>query len=380
MNKKSSSNPVRLIAFFLTAIILACTFGFSVDGWQYIGDETDNDADKETDEDPDDGESEGLPGDTEPDLPPEDETPEEPEIYIPEFTSRITGLEVNEDTYNSAMLAFVMNADLPTFGISDAELLCEIPTEDGRTRLIAFIPENVNLWKIGSVTQTRGYISNLVKYFSGVLISGGNDDSIKYTCCDMKGMELDLSGNNGFSYTEYTDNIYTNCDLLSSALTSSGIDQNSATKMPLPYIHSDFGNEPIGFETPANTVKIQQSSLSVSELRYSPDEGGYLLLYNGNPRADALNGDKAIFTNCLVLFADSITYDNSECSQMVMDTIGDGSGYYFTGGSYTEINWTAPAGGIMTFYSVDGEKLTVNRGTTYISFLKSSNAESLIIN
>ena len=34
MNKKLSSNPVRPIAFFLTAIILACTFGFTVDGWQ----------------------------------------------------------------------------------------------------------------------------------------------------------------------------------------------------------------------------------------------------------------------------------------------------------------------------------------------------------
>ena len=34
MNKNKLSNPVRLIAFFLTAVVLICTFGFTADGWQ----------------------------------------------------------------------------------------------------------------------------------------------------------------------------------------------------------------------------------------------------------------------------------------------------------------------------------------------------------
>ncbi len=379
MNKKSSSNPVRLIAFFLTAIILACTFGFSVDGWQDIGDKTDTDEDKDPEDSTDGKDENELPTDAEPDQTPEDETPKEPEIYIPEYTSRLTGLEITEEESNSGTLAFVMNADLPTFGLSSAELLCELPTEDGKTRLVAFIPESISLWKIGSITLTRGYISNIAKYFGGILISGGNDDNIAYTSCDISGSELDLSKHSGYHYTEYTQNIYTNCDLLNGGLAGLDITGNSVG-MPLPYLHPSFGSNPIIHASPATSVTIKQSEESVSELRYNEEASSYTLYYNGEKRVDAINGNEVEFTNCLVLFADSITYDNSECSQMVMDTIGGGIGYYFTGGSYTEIRWTATSGGIMTFYTLEGEKLTVNRGTTYISFMKSSKTENLTIN
>ena len=36
MNNKRTSNLLRLIAFFLTGVILVCTFGFTVDGWLVI--------------------------------------------------------------------------------------------------------------------------------------------------------------------------------------------------------------------------------------------------------------------------------------------------------------------------------------------------------
>ena len=39
MNNKKTSNPVRMIAFFLAAVILICTFGFTVDGWQFKDDD-----------------------------------------------------------------------------------------------------------------------------------------------------------------------------------------------------------------------------------------------------------------------------------------------------------------------------------------------------
>ena len=42
MNKFKLSNPVRLIAFFLTAAILTTTFGFTVDGWGVKEDEKDS--------------------------------------------------------------------------------------------------------------------------------------------------------------------------------------------------------------------------------------------------------------------------------------------------------------------------------------------------
>ncbi len=378
MNKNTLSNPVRSIAFFLTAVILACTFGFTVDGWQAnLDEEKDNSASNLPEDTP--GEEAGENNTNAPDkeLPPENE---EPEIYIPEYINRITGLETTAQLASTQCLAFVMNASLPAYGISNAELVCEVPTENGGNRLVAFISRIDNLWKIGSITNTRGYISNVVKYFSAAMVSCGSDDSISYTGCDLSGMHLDLSQKTGYHYTEYMSNVYTNPDLLTGGLDNAGIGKEPSISSPLPYNHTDFGEENVVYsDATASSVRIEHSFDSVSELRFDESSGCYTLYKNGAAITDSLNGNSVNFTNCFVLFADSVTYDNSSCNQMVMDTIGDGSGFYFTGGSYTEIKWTATSGGIMTFYSPDGNKLTVNRGTNYISFVKSSLTDKITI-
>ncbi len=90
-----------------------------------------------------------------------------------------------------------------------------------------------------------------------------------------------------------------------------------------------------------------------------------------------LNGKNVNFANCLVLFADSITYENFDGEQMVMNTLGQGTGYYFTSGTATGISWSADANGNMTILDESGEKLTVNRGNTYIGFVKSSKVQNV---
>ena len=373
MNKNTLSNPVRSIAFFLTAVILACTFGFTVDGWQEIGGEASAE-NKEPEEDhPEDTENPGNQENFE-----QEEIPKEPEIYIPEYTSRLTGLEISEDRSKAGMLAFVMSSNLPAYGISSAEILCEIPIENGGTRMIAFISENENLWKIGSITNTRGYISNIAKYFGSTLISYGNDDSTSYQKCDLKDSILDFSANDGYHYTEYTSNVYTNRDLLISALANNRTESSDQHYSPLPFVHTKFGEELISFDALANKIKLTEGG-AADELRYDAEIDGYSLYKNGSAIIDMLNGNTTLFTNCFILFANSVVYDNSNGNQMVMDTIGDGGGYYFTNGSFCEIRWTATVGGIMTFYTADGEKLCVNRGTNYISFLRSSQAEKINI-
>lgn len=368
MNKNKLSNPVRLIAFFLTAAVLICTFGFTVDGWN-INIFTDNNNNQAMFPDPPDNEDEGDSS--------AGTTPDEPEVYIPEFVDRITGLEVSEEIADKAHLAFVMNPNLPIYGISNAELLSEIPTEDG-TRYLAFISDIDNLWKIGSLTPTRGYISNIAKYYGSVTVANGCDDSIQYGKCDTNGMALDLS-NGSYHYTEFTSNVYTNRDLLSSGILTSGIDQSMISAPTLPYDFPDFGSEPIAFDG-GSVIKItiNRGRDSVSDLIYNSETGKYTLCKNGMAVTDSLNGKTASFDNCFVLSADSITYDNAESNQMVMDTIGQGKGYYFTGGSFTEISWVGCDDGTLTFFTTDGERLKANRGTTYISFIKSSKTDSIL--
>lgn len=373
MNKKKTSNPVRLIAFFLTAFLLVCTFGFTVDGWQ-IGEDSDSKGTSALPSDPSSNnrnEGDNQNSDN------SNKVPDSTGQYIPEYINRITGVEVSKEISNRAHLAFVMNPILPSYGISCADLICEIPTEEGGERMIAFLPDSKNLWKIGSLTYTRGYITNIVKYFGGLCVSGGNDDTINYNHCEPAGMYLDLSLNEKYHYTEFTSNVYTNSDLLSLGINNSGLDPTSIASPQLPYDFPDYGDEEIFFNESAVKVKIEPSPGTLNELFYNEDTGKYFLSKNGTALSDAMNGKQLEFENCFILFADCLTYDNTKCSQMVMDTIGCGVGYYFTNGSVCKIKWTGTSEGVLSFTSQDGERLTINRGSVYISFLKSSMTDKI---
>lgn len=367
MNKTKLSNPVRSIAFFLTAIILACTFGFTVDGWQ-----GENDVENNGDQIIDD--NDGTTGDISSGEY-EEEAPDEPTIYIPEYTDRLTGLEIDEAEAGARHLAFVLNPEMPMHGISMADVVCEIPTEDG-IKTVCFIRESVELWKIGSITSTRAYISNIAAFLGGIIVSSGNDDMLSYNRCSP--LQLDLSAQGGFVYTEGAGNVYTNKDLVNSGLIGAGLSASDPIRYPLPYTHLEFSEE-LFIETsePATEIRISHSDTYLTSLSFNEESGKYTLYKNSLPLTDASNGSNAEIKNCFVLFADSITYDNESGNQMIMDTIGSGKGYYFVNGVVCPISWTSTLGGIMTFYSQSGEKLTIERGSIYISFVRSSRMDKV---
>lgn len=367
MNKTKLSNPVRSIAFFLTAIILACTFGFTVDGWQDDNDGENHGGNAVDDNNVDIGDIEN--GEN------EDEIPDEPTIYIPEYTDRLTGLEISEIEANARHLAFVFNPDMPLYGISMADVICDIPTEDGM-KTICFIRESTELWKIGSITSTRGYVSNIAAFLGGVLVSSGSEDLMAYESCSP--LHLVLSAKGGYSYTEQIGNVYTNKDLITSGLYDAGLSDTKPIVYPLPYTHVAFGEE-LSLDTmdSAREIRISHSEDYLTSLKFNEESGKYSLFSNSLPITEAANGSNIEITNCFVLFADSVTYDNSSGSQMVMDTVGGGKGYYFVNGVVCPISWTSTLGGIMTFYSQSGEKLMIERGSIYISFVRSSRMDKV---
>ena len=350
MNTKRTSNLLRSIAFFLTGVILVCTFGFTVDGW-LVGDE---------DTPIQDSPAEDMPTANEPTEEITPEIPEEEPTVI--YYNPITGLETTEEFSNKAPLAYVMEKNSPLFGLSGADVIIDIPTE-GESRLITIRTDNRNLWKIGAIAPGRGYISSLAGFFGASLVSLGNDDIIEYDSCVPLSM-IDISG---ISYKEYNSYTYTNSDLLKGSITER---EFTAT---LPYIHAEIGENNM-FEASASKVTFE-----TTELFYDEETGRYIWFENGEVQRDLINGKTLSFTNCLILFADSVTYDNQSGTQMVMSTIGSGSGYYLTSGTYTKINYTSSQSGNMTFYSETGEQLTINRGEIYIRYLKSSMKNQITI-
>ena len=64
---------------------------------------------------------------------------------------------------------------------------------------------------------------------------------------------------------------------------------------------------------------------------------------------------------------------------MVKSIIGAGTGYYISEGVGQAITWESDATGSLTFYNESGSKLTVNRGNSYLGFVKSAKASDIKI-
>ncbi len=364
MNKTKSSGIIRLIAFFLVTVVLVCAFGFSADGWQIKQNDPNN-------------ETINSAGGT---LPPgeeknETENTNTPEIYIPKFTSYLTGLEISEEQSTKRPIAFVMDGSSPLYSASLSDVLVELPVENGGTRILSITSDLTNAWKIGSLVQNRGYISNVGKFFDTIIASSGNDDSISYNSCDTAKDNLLLSVDNTYCYSEYSYYLYTNTNLVKSALSASQISSIRTADKDAPYIFTDYGTEEICGNNTANKMSVVYSANNACEFVYSKDTGTYTMIRNGNSNNDLLTNSNLEFKNCFVLFADSVTYEGTSGSQTVMNTIGSGVGYYFTNGTAIEIQWDSDTDGNLRFSDVNGEILKINRGKIYIGFVKSSKPE-----
>ena len=68
--------------------------------------------------------------------------------------------------------------------------------------------------------------------------------------------------------------------------------------------------------------------------------------------------------------------ENESGTQFELQTDVGGRGYAFTEGSYKEITYSISEKDGLCLYDKEGEKLTINRGKTYIGILKSSMLEN----
>ena len=306
----------------------------------------------------------------------EDDTPEEPE---PSYRyNYLTGMKEGVNTPVFKPTAYVMSTDAALYGVSQADVLVEIPIEDGNTRLMAIFPYGTRMGKIGAIAPTRGYISTLAESFGATLISYGSDDTRVYPGVTPS-EHLDLALQSGYHYTEYTKYAYSNADLIHRALANSAMAMTPPTAS-LPYNFLPEGESLQLSLASARKLIIPYSASDKTELFYSESDGSYTIAKAGSALYDMLDGGTPSFRNVFILYADSVTYETSSNVSFIMDTFTSGSGIYATDGSAKNIHWTCSETGEMSFFAEDGSPLNVNRGKTYVSFFKSSVSTEIQIN
>lgn len=370
MKTFKSGNFARTVAFFLIAVAVICTIGFAANGWQSFTNDGNNSGDVD---------SSGSNNSDNTDDNTQNNNSDEPTVYIPKYVDYLTGLETSEAEYYTRPTVFVMNSSNPLYGISSSLMTVELPTEAQDTRLMVYMNSTVLPGKIGSLAPTRKYIDNIAKYFGGILVSYGNDDSMSYDGFNISSTRFDLSGKTGYHYTEYTHFVYTNGDLIDAGISSNGIVTYSNQKASIPFAFADFGKQAVLGTVSAAKIILPYSTSSETKLTYSEENQRYTLSKSQQPKKDLLNDKAAEYDNVFVLFADATTYETQAASEMILDTVSGGVGIYANKGYAKEIRWSVDTEGNMLFTDELGEKLTVNRGTSYIGFMKSSRIKDVTI-
>ena len=302
----------------------------------------------------------------------DDASTESPTVFI----NKITGLEITENEYNARAYGIVIDPNLSVYGLSFADFAVEFPMETGASRMLFFSTSDEVLWKVGALMPTRKYINNISKYFGGIIVANGIDDSVEYRT-NYDGAFLDVSKHTDCTYTENGKSLYTSENLLEIALNRTHYVNNDNTYTSSPYIISVDGVTD-GIKC-ANSVIIPYSDKNTTHLIYDGSIGKYVYTKNSEQKIDMLSGARVEYDNAFILFANSTTYENSNTSELVIDTEGGGVGYYFSGGKMNELRWSSNDG-VMTFKNLMGETLNVNQGTSYISFYKASECGNITMN
>ena len=366
-----NGNLAKLVAFFVIAVVITCTVSFAANGWQSFVD-NEPDSDKVVTENPGSDEfDENKDG--------ENNQEDVPVVLpTPKYYHKITGLETELEASLKRPLCMCFSSLDPLYGISSSYLTIELPTEYGNTRILCFTDEAKQLGKIGSLSPSRGYISNFATYFGGILLSYGKDDTFEYDYREPND-RLDFLETTGYCYTEFNSYVYTNGDLVNAFLNNSRVNLASSEGAKLPYLFLDPEEEFQMNGEKSSSISITYSDGNSTQLNYSIQENCYILFKNSVAKNDLLNDKPLKYDNVFVLYANSTTYETEDSTQLVLDTYSSGTGIYSNQGKYIEIKWERDVSGNLIFYTADGERLTAERGTTYISVVKSSQKSSVKI-
>ncbi len=384
MNSQKNGNLAKVVAFFVITVILVCIVAFAsnAENWQFPTNDDDNsgnadnengetDGNKDVTENPD-GNVDGANPDT--------DTPVVNQI--PEYLHYLTGLEIEQSEAYIKPLAFVFNTDSPLYGISSSYLTVEFPTENAGSRYLCYIDNATSLGKLGSIAPTRDYISNIAGIFGGVQIYEGNDSAFTQSTnafIPNHGVKLDLTSKAGYSYTEYLSFKYSNGNLISALISNSGTNLTMPISPTLPYDFIGYFDDPLTPSAAAVKLILPTDGTKSTELTYSSELGKYVLSKNSANVRDLLNDSVCSYDNVFVLYTDAVTYETENATQTVYEMLSGGKGLYLTKGGYVNISWSVDASGAMTFLDENGLRLTVNRGTTYINFTKSSLSQKTVI-
>ncbi|MBQ5313394.1 MAG: DUF3048 domain-containing protein [Oscillospiraceae bacterium] len=301
----------------------------------------------------------------------------------------ITGESLNGETATDRPVAIMVDNSkyaLPQYGISGAEIIYEMVTEGGITRLMAVYSDLDDVALVGPVRSARDQFVQFVLPLNAIYVHIGtsiyaNDMLNFYHYQDIDGLYLGVTS---FDFDKEREKTYahehcwfTKANLIRDGIAATGI--NTTGNLYPAFNFADYSEPAVLLEggLDATNISYRYSDYTDVAFHYNAEDGRYYKDTYGAAHMDAANGVQLNFDNVLVLDTTVSLYPDGLCTSF---DLSQGAGYYFYRGKYIPVLWTKgdPENPIQ-ITDTEGNPLEINVGKSYVGIIDSSMLSTLVI-
>lgn len=311
----------------------------------------------------------------------EQQVEQKPEDDKSSSLNPLTGIYETEGIANIRPVAVMINNDVRAqnaqAGLPEADIIYETEIEGGETRLMAVFQDIKNVKNIGTIRSARYAYIDLAMAHLAIYIHRGIDGN--YARDHVKTIaRLDVhEGNygerikNGLAL-EHT--LYTHGDKLWAGLTTRFKHTLQNVK---PWQNFTKEGESVTLTGgTANKVTVKYSRIFQSVFAYDQETGLYERHFKDKVPTEYFTKETTKVKNVVVCLTTIKNYPDGQHRKIELES---GKGYYFTNGTYREIQWTKGASKEpLKFTYADGTEFKMNAGKTWVCFASENYSAPII--
>lgn len=307
----------------------------------------------------------------------------EPEIPAPDGINPLTGLPMEQEKERLRPVAVMFNnlkAAQPQLGISQADIIYEVPAEGGITRMLGVFQSLDGVGTLGSIRSSRPYYLELALGLDALYVhAGGSPEAYK----DISAWGVDnMDGVNGGSDAKifWRDPERRKTMDYEHTLVTSGEKIQEYVTGHFRTEHKDGYSYPQTFApdgtpsggTDAKKITLKFSNYKTGVYEYDTSAGTYLVSQYGKAYTDGALNRQVSAVNVLVLETSISEIAGDTYGRLSVKLTGSGKGMYFCGGKGIPIQWSkADRSSPFCYQLEDGTPLTMGQGNSYVCIISS---------
>ena len=320
---------------------------------------------------------------------PTEATTDPAEVLVPETTAAPVVLRhplngtVLEDAWSGRIGAVVINNlrdCLPHYGTSSADILFEVETESGITRMLTIFDDFSDVDKLGPVRSTRTFFNSVAVSFNAPVFHCGGSVRGRNECHDIYGPRIpdwehvDQMYNGSYFFRDeyryshqgynWEHTLFTDGEKLAKAMEDKGFNESAG--------EADFSlqfNEEIPWTgDPAAKVTVTFRGGKTTTFTYDEEAKLYRAAQYGKDYVDAGNDEHVSFRNVILITSEQSFAHDGEYLRSYYELIGSGEGYLAADGQLVKITWSRKDLNSPFVYTLeDGTAATLGVGHTYVA-------------